>query len=683
MLEGSPEQKLNGAFVIYDTKRAGHINVASINKIVGQLTTAFELVGFREELLAPIRTSEKLLKTLIGDLDESEEAFGASKIEFSERVTQYLDSCVDCAQSLRLGLHRIFDYRGKQLLGVVPGHLHWPIQQYLFLGVPLAIQHALKWASRSIESADWTAFSNFDLRTGKLITSAEPSTVPKQTATEKTLVDQLMLSPTELQALQRLYRNEGEWVLTEYAPHIFLKLREYFNIDSLEYAHSLSLSNLCAGLLLGSWSNVLQPLQSTARSGSFLFRSPDQRFIVKAIRESECQFLFGTLLSPYFHHIVQCGADTLLPRFLGLYRLRQVSVADHYILVMKNTFPREIEQELIVTEQFDLKGSTTGRTSRAADGSAPAGGTLKDLDWGSRHMTINTGDLDFFLKRLNNDCKFLEANELLDYSLLVGVHQIQYPTDAVLDAMSSAAWDPVRWGGPRESFAILAPPNTSHSELYFVGLIDILTRYDLLKMGEHTFKSIFINSNTISCVPPTHYRNRFQKYISRITRGSTQARVLSPARPAQIDMLFPTSALSGDDSDDDHDRLATDSSDMAAPSSSLRGPGTISLPVLPSPPQSATVTQFSASSSSAPSSAPSSPSNSMLALPSIASPKPLTFLEQEDAELLSPTTLTDDDRQSSDPFVPEVEPFPADLLPIAPIRSSPSLPPADALDFDP
>ena len=121
-----------------------------------------------------------------------------------------------------------------------------------------------------------------------------------------------------------------------------------------------------------------------------------------------------------------------------------------------------------------------------------------------------------FFDTLSADCKFLEENYLLDYSLLVGVHTIRYPSDPLLDAIQSNDWQAIRWGGSRESFVIVLPPDNTHKELYFVSIVDILTKYDFLKMGEHTIKSLFQSSDNISCVPPAHYRKRFMKYIHSI-----------------------------------------------------------------------------------------------------------------------------------------------------------------------
>ena len=51
------------------------------------------------------------------------------------------------------------------------------------------------------------------------------------------------------------------------------------------------------------------------------------------------------------------------------------------------------------------------------------------------------------------------------------------------------------------------------SKIYYLGIIDIFTEYNMKKKGEHFLKSIQHDSQTISCVPPDQYANRFYTFI--------------------------------------------------------------------------------------------------------------------------------------------------------------------------
>ncbi|EFA85370.1 phosphatidylinositol-4-phosphate 5-kinase family protein [Heterostelium album PN500] len=52
--------------------------------------------------------------------------------------------------------------------------------------------------------------------------------------------------------------------------------------------------------------------------------------------------------------------------------------------------------------------------------------------------------------------------------------------------------------------------------IYYIGLIDTLTTYDMKKRGEHAIKSVLFDKTQISAVSPKDYRTRFIKYIQTI-----------------------------------------------------------------------------------------------------------------------------------------------------------------------
>ena len=55
--------------------------------------------------------------------------------------------------------------------------------------------------------------------------------------------------------------------------------------------------------------------------------------------------------------------------------------------------------------------------------------------------------------------------------------------------------------------------STDGENLYFIGIIDILTEYNNKKRMEHLFKGMVHGNSSISCVPPKKYSLRFQKYL--------------------------------------------------------------------------------------------------------------------------------------------------------------------------
>ena len=85
---------------------------------------------------------------------------------------------------------------------------------------------------------------------------------------------------------------------------------------------------------------------------------------------------------------------------------------------MNNIFPI-----IEVHKRFDLKGSVHKRISTEKERRDPKV-ALKDLDFINMNYKIKLGKekRKIFLKQIRSDAKFLSENEILDYSLLLGIH---------------------------------------------------------------------------------------------------------------------------------------------------------------------------------------------------------------------------------------------------------------------
>lgn len=55
--------------------------------------------------------------------------------------------------------------------------------------------------------------------------------------------------------------------------------------------------------------------------------------------------------------------------------------------------------------------------------------------------------------------------------------------------------------------------------IYYLGVIDILTPYSLLKKVEHCWKGLQADQHKISPVPPEEYGERFFAFMRAIMRG--------------------------------------------------------------------------------------------------------------------------------------------------------------------
>lgn len=109
----------------------------------------------------------------------------------------------------------------------------------------------------------------------------------------------------------------------EYCPLVFKYLRERFGLDDIEYRESLTRS---------------QPLMTDARgkSGAKFYMSYDKLFIIKSLTSEEVEKMHS-FLKHYHPYVVEKHGNTLLPQYLGMYRLT-VDGVQYYFKVMRNVF---------------------------------------------------------------------------------------------------------------------------------------------------------------------------------------------------------------------------------------------------------------------------------------------------------------------------------------------------------
>lgn len=77
--------------------------------------------------------------------------------------------------------------------------------------------------------------------------------------------------------------------------------------------------------------------------------------------------------------------------------------------------------EYRIHKRFDLKGSSHGRTIDKDEGEIDETTTLKDLDL-KYVFRLETSWFHAFINQIDIDCEFLEAERIMDYSLLIGLH---------------------------------------------------------------------------------------------------------------------------------------------------------------------------------------------------------------------------------------------------------------------
>eukprot|EP01080_Neovahlkampfia_damariscottae_P002181 gene2181-2045_t len=267
---------------------------------------------------------------------------------------------------------------------------------------------------------------------------------------------------------------------TSHAPTVFKKIRSIFQISDNDLFKSIGINQLFGNFLFGrltSFSNK----SSDGKSGSHFFISNDSKFLIKTISKNEISCLKKIL--PFYYQHFRENFESLIVRIYGWYEIDDV----HFI-IMGGIFQTNID----VVEFYDLKGSTVGRTSKGAF-------PKKDLDIEPKRFKFPIDEKLKLEKQLLIDTEFLKTMKIIDYSLLIGVHEVDSFSSVV--ALTNCT----------------TLKNTSviitKSEIYFLGIIDILTIYDGVKSTEHNLKSILHDGNKISSVPPTRYQERFLGFL--------------------------------------------------------------------------------------------------------------------------------------------------------------------------
>ncbi|GAA6216748.1 phosphatidylinositol 5-phosphate 4-kinase type-2 gamma [Lates japonicus] len=143
---------------------------------------------------------------------------------------------------------------------------------------------------------------------------------------------------TKIKVNNHLFNKEnlpGHFKFKEYCPQVFRNLRERFGIEDLDYQVSLTRS---------------PPLRSGDDQGEgLLLNSYDRALVIKQISSEDVADMHS-ILSEYHQHIVKCHGSTLLPQFLGMYRV-SVDSEETYLIVMRNMF----SHRLVVHRKYDLK----------------------------------------------------------------------------------------------------------------------------------------------------------------------------------------------------------------------------------------------------------------------------------------------------------------------------------------
>ncbi|XP_017306212.1 phosphatidylinositol 5-phosphate 4-kinase type-2 gamma [Ictalurus punctatus] len=352
----------------------------------------------------------------------------------------------------------------------------------------------------------------------------------------------VMLLPDDFKANSKIKVNyhlfnkenlPGHFKFKEYCPQVFRNLRERFGIEDQDYQASLVRSS---------------PLKDSDSQDEHLqLTSYDRLLIIKQISSEEVEDMHN-ILSEYHQHIVKSHGVTLLPQFLGMYRVT-VNNEDTYFIIMRNMF----SHRLTIHTKYNLKGSLVSReaSDKEKEKDLP---TFKDMDFRNNMQRIYISDeeKEKLMEKLNRDIDFLVRLKLMDYSLLLAIHEMdrgereeeeedeesaceeedEQENNMTMVASASLSTSPEGGTGsfparrtvtpaefdPRvDVYGIQSAAGAPQREVYFMGLINILTHYDTKKKAAHAAKTVKHGTGAeISTVHPEQYGKRFLEFIANI-----------------------------------------------------------------------------------------------------------------------------------------------------------------------
>lgn len=377
---------------------------------------------------------------------------------------------------------------------------------------------------------------------GRLASSPERDVLMKDFMTVESKT--FSISTNEPESLSP--RKSSCFVFKTYAPIAFRHFRELFGIKPEDFV-----SSFC--------DHHLVELPNPGASGSLFYLTQNDEFITKTVQHKEATFL-QKLLPGYYLNLNQ-NPFTLLPKFFGLYCFQHDS-KNVRLIVMNNVLPTWLK----IHQKYDLKGSTYNRKASGKEIQKDSP-TFKDLDFIEHHpegIFLENTVYRNLVKTIQRDCRVLESFQIIDYSLLVGVHSLDQAMKENLplleeeDNLSKDEMKNMPFGDGATSYPLgvvdtagletgqrnkndnsdnfpmlLKPQRTTEKAaegnfslsglparkangeklLLYVGIIDILQSYRFKKRLEHIWKSLIHDGDSVSVHNPSFYSHRFQEFM--------------------------------------------------------------------------------------------------------------------------------------------------------------------------
>ncbi|ETO09145.1 hypothetical protein RFI_28242 [Reticulomyxa filosa] len=312
-----------------------------------------------------------------------------------------------------------------------------------------------------------------------------------------------------------------------------------------------------------------------SKSGNFFLTTKNGQLLIKSMLKVEFDSL-NEILPSYYQHMM-ANKESLLPKYLGLFHWRQASYKttsarnkkeerniDFYLLITQSVFHPDIHSlsSFNVTTIYDLKGSTHGRRGTISNpqqdqptstvtntlntvneekkdnpqdkdkdnntdsdkyqGKDNTPVIFKDLEWIDHKEKIqftSTELKNLFLSVLKCDLEFLFSHNVMDYSLLIGLHFPRTVSSSSRPSITDFSSQPLKNKDDQEAKmterkSLVSDHKCSYfydvlgKKVFFVGIIDILQKYNNKKKLEHWLLGFKADQSQISTVEPERYKQR-------------------------------------------------------------------------------------------------------------------------------------------------------------------------------
>ena len=352
--------------------------------------------------------------------------------------------------------------------------------------------------------------------------------------------------------------SESEYLsikVINYAPKSFAYLRQVEKINIDEMIESFLPKNNRKGLK-----------RSQGKSGSFFISTDDNKYMIKSLKSDEIDLIRNGFLNKYIKHIDETKNKSLLCRLYGMYNIIFPQGDETLIIVMRNVIGDLKDNTLI---KFDLKGSTYKRKADY-DINTLNDNVMKDLNFNEieKNIKIDKESINQLRNIISQDSIFLSKSELMDYSLFLikislnkeemkdifgeNMKQNQnkdlnnlYSNEMSLENNASNKNNNIDNNNNDNSILKIEDLKNSYNEKkkfndieyykqylypsliqgtgYIISIIDYFQYFNFFKVVEAGVISKFKtglskkNNNTISCVDPKTYSERFIKYFTQLT----------------------------------------------------------------------------------------------------------------------------------------------------------------------